>query len=86
MSNSFRTSVLVVALMAPAPLASYAQMANPSEIGPDDNTSTPAIVFPPTTPAPQTSLSPPPPIGEQSLSGFQPTIAVHPMGGSSLSR
>lgn len=86
MSHSFRTCVLAVALMALAPVASYAQMANSSEIGTDDNTSSPAVVIPPMTSAPQTPVSPSPAFGQQSFSSFQPTIAVRPMGGSHLSR
>jgi hypothetical protein len=85
-SNLFRAGVLVAALLTLASGASYAQMANSSEIGPDDNTSIPTVVVPSMTFAPQTPLSAAPPIGQQSFSGSQSTIGVHPTGGRSLSR
>jgi hypothetical protein len=74
MSNSFRTWMLTVALVALVPVASYAQVGNSSEISP------PMIIVPQTTPAPQTPAYPTPPIGQQSFSSFQPAIAVHPFG------
>jgi hypothetical protein len=85
-SSFFRAGILVVALATLASGASYAQMANSSEIGPDDNTSIPTVIVPSMTFAPQTPLSAAPPIGQQSFSGSQSTIGVHPMSGRSLSR
>jgi hypothetical protein len=80
MSNSCGIRVLVVALVALAPVASYAQMGNSSGVSP------PMVIVPQTTPAPQTPAFPPPPIGQQNFSGFQPGIAAHPFGARRLSR
>jgi hypothetical protein len=79
-SHPFRIGVLVVALAALAPVASYAQVGNSSGISP------PMVIVPQTTPAPQTLAYPPPPIGQQNFSGFQPAIAAHPFGARRLSR
>jgi hypothetical protein len=74
MSNSVRTCILAVALVALSPVASYAQVGNSSGISP------PMVIVPQTTPAPQTPAYPTPPIGQQSFSGFLPAIAAHPLG------
>jgi hypothetical protein len=74
MSNSFRTFILAVTLVALAPVASYAQMVNSGEVSP------PMVIVPQTTPAPQTPAYPTPPIGQQSFSGFLPAISAHPLG------
>jgi hypothetical protein len=73
-SDSVRTCLLAVALVALAPVASYAQMVNSGEISP------PMVIVPQTTPAPQTPAYPTPPIGEQNFSGFLPAISAHPFG------
>jgi hypothetical protein len=73
-SNSIRNCILAVALVALAPVASYAQVGNSSGISP------PMVIVPQTTPAPQTPAYRTPPIGQQSFSGFQPAIAAHPLG------
>ena len=78
MSNSFRTCVLFIALLAPA--ASNAQVRNSSAISP------PMVIVPQTTPAPQTPAYPTPPIGQQNFLGFQPAIAAHPAGVGRMSR
>jgi hypothetical protein len=80
MSSSLTSCALAVALVALAPVASYAQMNSSTGISP------PMVIVPQTTPGPQTPAYPPPPIGQQNFSGFQPAIAAHPFGASLLSR
>jgi hypothetical protein len=72
-SNSFRTCILAVALVALAPLAPYAQVGNSSEISP------PMVIVPQTTPAPQTPAYPTPrQLASKTSRAFnRPSLLIH---------
>jgi hypothetical protein len=74
MSNSFITFILAVALVALAPVASYAQWSIPVKFRRRWSS------CPKPRPRRRPRAYPTPPIGQQSFSGFLPAISAHPLG------